>query len=186
MSFALCVLLLLPLEVGQMPGHPPWKVMCKESTLIVTGVAERGVLVVHPDRMGTVTKPLPDGREIVELPNPANYVVGSTYTIQVEELIKKSRRFGNSHKISVFVAGFMTTDIPVIVEGERYVLFLRPLTPEDERFEGTITYKGGTTPDRNAKFDPKLCYGIVHDVVRISSDNMELIREIKAAMAPDN
>jgi len=175
-------MLVTSLTFGQMPGHPPWKVMCRQSALIVTGVAGRGVWVVHPDRMGTVTKPLSDGTAIVDLPNPADYVVGSTYTIQVEELIKKPQKIANSGNISVFVPGFMTTDMPVIVEGERYILFLSPLRPEDERFEGTITYKAGTTLDRNAKFDPKLNYAIVHDVVRISAGNIDLIREIKEAM----
>jgi hypothetical protein len=103
----------------------------------------------------------------------------------VEELIEKPRKIANSDNVSVFVPGFMTTDMPVIVEGQRYMLFLSPLKPEDERFAGTVTYKAGTTLDRNAKFDPKLNYAIVHDVVRISADNIDLFREIKAAMLED-
>lgn len=70
MSVASRAMLVTSLTFGQMPGHPPWKVMCKASTLIVIGVAGPGVWVVHPDKMDTVTRPISNGTEIVELPNP--------------------------------------------------------------------------------------------------------------------
>ncbi|HXG91300.1 MAG TPA: hypothetical protein VNN73_02895 [Blastocatellia bacterium] len=163
--------------------------MCQESALIVTGVVESSSWVVHPDKMETTSTPLPNGNVRLKLPNPVEFVVGSIYRVNVEEVIKKYGKIKVGSQISVFIPGFMTTEQPSLVEKKSYLLFLSPLEADSEQFAGTIVYKPSEPFRNTARFNPQSGYGIVqgqNGAIHISSDNIRVIDDVKAAMKKDN
>lgn len=187
-SVTASALLLCSLAFAQTPSRPAWNVMGQESALIVTGVVESKAWIVHPDKMETAETPLPNGNVAVQLPNPAEYVVGSIFRVNVEQVIKKQGKIEVGSQINVFVPGFMTTEQPALVEKQSYLLFLSPLEADSKQFTGTIVYKPPASPDSNTGFNSQLSYGIVHGpngAISISSDN-NTVDEVKAALRKDN
>jgi hypothetical protein len=77
--------------------------------MIVTGVVRSSSWVIHPEKRVTATTSLPDGKVIVKLPNPAEYVVGTIFRVEVRRVMKKHGKIKVGSQISVLVPGFMTT-----------------------------------------------------------------------------
>ena len=188
-SVAACVLLLCPLGLSQTLNRPDWSIMCQDSPMIVMGVVETSAWVIRPEKRFTESKTLPDGKVIVNLPNPAEFVVGSIFRIDVQQVIKKHGKIKTGSLISVFVPGFMTSEQPSIVKKQNYLLFLSPLEVDSEQFAGTITYKPSEGRESEAPFKPQSVYGVVrgpNGAVHISSDNLTVVDEVKAAMKRNN
>lgn len=181
-----CSAILLCWSLNQLPGHPAWSVMISHSALIVFGTVESESWVVRPDRMVVTPRPQPDGTIIAELPDIKDFMVGRIRHIRVAEVIKRERGVRAGGIVDVFLPGLMMTDQPLLIEGRKYILFLAPLQPDDDRgqgFEGTVLHKPHEPIDKDAKFDPERAYNIVwNGCVRISSDNAGVIDEVKAAM----
>lgn len=180
------VLLLCLIGLGQTPSRPAWNVMCQRSSAIMTGVVESKSWVVHPDKMGATTKPLPNGQLTVELPDPTNYVVGSIYRVRVTEVIKKYGKIRVDSHISVFVPRFITTESPALEEKHNFLLFLSPLESDSKQFAGTTTLQRGTPVTLHAtKFNASSAFAVVegpNGAIRITPDNIELVGVVKAAM----
>jgi hypothetical protein len=189
LSLSIPFYIVLLVGLIQTPSRPSWNVMGQESALIVTGVVESKAWVVYPDKMETTEKPVPNGNVRLELPNPAEYVVGSIFLVNVEQVIQKQGKVTAGSQFSVFVPGFMTTERPALVEKQSFLLFLSPLEPDSERFAGTITYKPSEPLDSKARFNPQSSYGVVrgpNGAIRISSDNNTVVDEVKAALRKNN
>src|SRR5262249_10258768 len=105
------------------------------------------------------------------------------YTVEIEEVIKKRRRILAGGLISVYVPGFMISEAPQIMKGEKYLFFLSPVEVDDERFAGTMIQKPFAPRSEMARFRPDLSYDLVWSTaVHISPDNVGVIDEVKASL----
>src|SRR5262249_36110881 len=69
---------------------PSWQELATTSSLVVIGIIDESSLVIRADREVSKPKPQPNGQVIVELQNPADYVLGSLVRLRVKEVIKQN------------------------------------------------------------------------------------------------
>lgn len=170
----------------QSPSRPGWDVLIRESDAIVIGSIESRVWVVRPDKMTSTTKNLPNGKTVAELPNPADYVVGTIYRVRVNEIVKKNRNIRAAGWINIFVTGRSAMEGEAsFVEKQKYLIFLSPLQQDNEKFSGTMIYNPANPSARQVRFNPQSSYTVVrrgNGVVEITGKNLRLINEVKAAV----
>src|SRR5215208_8532882 len=149
--------------IMQTPGPPGWDVLAQESSTVLVGVVESKSWVVRKDRMSSSIKVLPDGTVEGDLPNPRDYVVGNLYRLHVEQVLKINKKVMTASRVEIFVPGYMASHgAPIFLEGKKYLVFVRPLNPEGDSFNGTFTYKSGSgAREKMMQFKPELNYVVV-------------------------
>lgn len=170
----------------QSPSQPSWQYLCQESNVVVVGVVENKTWVVRRDKMVNAVRPLPGGKVEVQIQNPADYVVGSIFTMRVDEVIKKDKKAKTGGRITIFVPGYMVGEgTPALVENQKYLVFLSPPEGNSESFSGTTIYQPGDSSTKGMLFNPQSSYIVVRGdkgAVRITAKNLKIIDEIKAAL----
>lgn len=171
---------------GQFNGNSQdWVALAGNSTAVIVGVAEKQLTVVHPDRMVTTSKPLPDGKVLVELPNRADYVEGRVIRIRIVEVLKRDGKTKANGVISIFVPGATLTDVsPAFEEGQHYLVFLSRLAADPQKFAGATIHHDAPSAWEE-RFNPKSQYVIVQDsggLVHLSDQNMKVMDEVRAAL----
>jgi len=181
--------LLLAFVVGilQSPGSPSWDALAQKSSSIVVATVESRAWVIHPEKMASRQKPLPDGKIEVEIPNPRDYIVGSLYRVRVEQTLKKDQRVRASTTVNIFVPGFMASahSSAPLVEGKKYLLFLEPIKVEGNAFSGTRVQRPGAIVGSKEDFDPKSSFVVVqggNGAIEINEDNVKVIDQVKAVL----
>jgi hypothetical protein len=171
---------------GQLTGDDPdWAALANQSSTVVVGIAEKQMVVVHPDKMVTRSNPLPDGKVHVELPNRADYAEGRVVRIRVVEVLKRDVKVRAHGVISIFVPGASLTDVsPAFDEGQRYLLFLSHMAPDAERFADATIHHDARSPWEE-RFIPASHYVIVGDtagLVHLTDESTRLIDRIRAVL----
>ena len=173
--------------IMQTPGPPGWDVLAQESSTIIVGVVESKSWIVRKDGMGGSIKVLPDGTVEGDIPNPRDYVVGNLYRLRVEQVLKRNKKIMAASRVEIFVPGYMASHgTPIFLEWKKYLVFVRPLNPEGDSFNGTFTYKPGSgAGEKMPQFKPELNYVVVrgeHGSIGITEKNVRIIDEVKAAL----
>lgn len=180
--FVICLI-----GITQTLGPPGWDVLTQESSAIVVGVVEGKSWVVRKDRMSSSGKVLPDGTVEGNLPNPRDFVVGSLYQLRVEQVLKRNKKVTTASRVEIFVPGYMAGHgAPIFLEGKKYLVFVRPLDPEGDTFDGTFIYKPGIgASEKMVQFRSESKYAFVrgeHGSIGITEKNVRIIDEVKAAL----
>src|SRR5262249_16618901 len=131
------------------------------------------------------SRPLADGKVLVELPNRAEYVEGRVVRIRIVEVLKRDGRTKVRGVISIFVPGATLTDLsPVFEEGQQYLVFLSPLAGEPQKFAGATIHHDAPSAWEE-RFNPKSQYVIVGEtggLVHLTDQNMKVMEEVRAAL----
>jgi len=155
----------------------------KESTVIAVGVVQEILSIIRPDKLSH-TRTLADGRKIVELPIPAEYMAGTLYRVRVEDVIKGERKVGKGTVISVLIGGSGSLHALVLVKDQRFVIFLSPLKGDDE-YKGTLVMSHDNNLSSSKQFNAKGSYVVVSGragVIPVTATNRKMINEVKAAV----
>ena len=169
-----------------MPDASSLDELARKSDAVIVAVVESKAWVVRPEKMLAGQKTLPNGNIEVGISNPRDYVVGSLYSVRVEQILKKDHTVRTHRTLRVFVQGFMASAHEggaALVPGGRYLVFLERLNLEDGTFSGTKVHKPETKSAKGENFDPKSSYAIVqpgNGAVQITKKNFEIVRQVKA------
>jgi hypothetical protein len=168
-------------------GSRDWADLAKESSTVIVGIAEEQLTVVHPDKMVTRSKQLPDGKVLVELPDRADYAVGRIVRLRVVDVLKRDAKVRPHGVISVFVPGASLTDVsPAFEDGQQYLLFLSHLARDAEGIAGATIHHDTPSPWEE-RFSAASYYVVVKEnagMVHLSSENLELLDRVRAALLP--
>lgn len=172
------------------PQSPGLKVtygsLADQSSVVVVGVVEATQWVIRPDRRRSKTTPLAGGRQIVELQDPSEYMVGRIARLRVSEVLKGGAKVKAGSVVSVFVPGlFGGENAPALAERQKYVIFLSPMKANAGEFAGTVVYQPGASPGGEPQFVPKSHYVVVGDrqgAVPVAAENSSLVNQIRGAV----
>lgn len=166
-------------------SRPGWDILATESRVIIVGVVEKKSLVIRRDKMVSTVKPLPDGKKIVELTNPDDYIVGHLIRLRVQEILKNDGRVKSRGIVNIYVPGSVPLEgMPSFVEKERYLVFLSPLKADRQSFAGATIFQSPESA-KEPSFDPSSKYVVVRGdsgSVNLTSRNSNVINEVKAAL----
>ena len=164
---------------------PSWQELATTSSLVVIGIIDESSLVIRADREVSKPKPQPNGQVIVELQNPADYVLGSLVRLRVKEVIKQNGTVKPGETINIFLPGFFRpADQPILAEKQSYMVFLSPLK-ESKELSASLVHEEATPP-KNVPFPLKSNYAVNGDAngaLHISSENNRLIKQVRMAIA---
>jgi hypothetical protein len=164
---------------------PSWQELATTSSLVVIGIVDESSLVIRPDREISKAKPLSNGQVIVELQNPADYVLGSLVRLRLKEVIKQNGTVKSGETINIFLLGFFPAEgQPVLAEKQSYLVFLSPLK-ESKELSASLVHEE-TTPPKNVPFPLKSNYAINGDAngaLHVSPENNRLIKQVRMAIA---
>lgn len=160
---------------------PSWQELATTSSLVVIGIIDESSLVLRKDREVNKTKPLSNGQVIVELQNPADYILGSLIRLRVKEVIKQNGTVKAGETINIFLPGFFRpASQPILAEKQSYMVFLSPLK-ESKELSASLVHEE-TTPAGNVPFPLKSTYAVNGDAngaVPVIEKNKELIKRIR-------
>lgn len=160
---------------------PSWQKLATTSSLVVIGLIDESSLVIRPDREVSKAKPLSNGQVIVELQNPADYILGSLVRLRVKEVIKQNGTVKAGETINIFLPGFFRpASQPILAEKQSYIVFLSPLKDSKELSASLVHEQ--TTPPKNVPFPLKSNYAVNGDAngaVPVTDENKELIKRIR-------
>src|SRR5262249_16843087 len=168
---------------GQLTGNSQdWAALASSSTTIIVGVAENQLAGMHPDKMATKSRPLPDGKVLVELPDRADYVEGRVVRIRIIEVLKRDGKTKVNGVVSIFVPGSSLTDLsPAFEEGQHYLVFLSRLAADPQKFAGATIHHDAPSAWEE-RFNPKTHYVIVQEsggLVHLTDQNMKIMDQVK-------
>jgi hypothetical protein len=160
---------------------PSWQELSTKSSLVVIGTIDESSLVIRPDKEVSKPKPLSNGQVIVELQNPADYVLGRLVRLRVKEVIKQNGTVKPGESINIFLPGFFRAEgQPLLAEKQSYMVFLSPLKDSKELSASLVHEE--TTPAKNVPFPLKSNYAVNGDAngaVPVTEENKELIKRIR-------
>ena len=163
------------------PVTPSWQELATTSSLVVIGIIDESSLVIRADREVSKPKPQPNGQVIVELQNPADYVLGRLVRLRVKEVIKQNGTVKPGETINIFLPGFFrAAGQPLLAEKQSYMVFLSPLKGSKELSASLVHEE--TTPPKNVPFPLKSNYAVNGDAngaVPVTEENKELIKRIR-------
>lgn len=163
--FSLCFLAGLSITNPQSPSRPEWSALAHESTAIVVGVVDQVLQVVRPEKMRSLSKQLPSGQVVVELPKPADYVLGRVVRMDVTEVIKKDGKVKAGNKIDVFLSGWAPVEgQPIFLQNQKYLVFLSPMKADTRDFLDSLIYQSDVPSASRLRFNPKSNYVVVEGV----------------------
>jgi len=164
---------------------PSWQELATTSSLVVIGIVDESSLVIRPDREISKAKPLSNGQVIVELQNPADYVLGSLVRLRLKEVIKQNGTVKSSETINIFLPGFFPAEgQPVLAEKQSYLVFLSPLKGSKELSASLVHEE--TTPAKNVPFPLKSSYAVngeANGALHVTPENNRLIKQVRTAIA---
>ena len=164
---------------------PSWQELGTTSSLVVIGIIDESSLVIRPDKEVSKAKPLSNGQVIVELQNPADYVLGRLVRLRVKEVIKQNGTVKPGETINIFLPGFFRAEgQPLLAEKQSYMVFLSPLKESKEL--STSLVQEETTPPRNVPFPLKSSYAINGDAngaLHVTPENNRHIKRVRIAIA---
>jgi hypothetical protein len=164
---------------------PSWQELATTSSLVVIGIIDESSLVIRPDKEVSKAKPLPNGQVIVELQNPADYVMGRLVRLRVKEVIKQNGTVKPGETINIFLPGFFrAAGQPLVAEKQSYIVFLSPLKGSKELSASLVHEE--TTPSKNVPFPLKSNYAINGDAngaLHVTPENHRLIKQVRMAIA---
>lgn len=186
-STFLSLLMVSNAVLSQSPGvEVNYGDLAGRSSVVVVGVVEATQWVIRPDRRRNRTTPLPGGRQIVELQDPSEYVVGRIARLRVSEVLKGGTRAKAGGVVSVFVPGALTGEnVPALAERQKYAVFLSPMKAGAGEFAGTAVYQPGATAGGEPQFVPKSHYVVVGDrqgAVPVAAENGGIVNQIRGAV----
>src|SRR2546430_2285259 len=179
----LCLVLISSVGLASAANVPAQNAPVRESTVIAIGVLQEVLSVIRPDKLSR-TRTLPNGRREVVLPNPAEYMAGTLYRLRAENVIKGERKVRKGMIMNVFIAGSGSLHDPLLVKGQRFVLFLSPLKG-DEDYKGTLVMTDNNSLVGSKQFNPIGSYILVsgrESAIPVTSANQKIISEVKAAV----
>ena len=164
---------------------PSWQERATTSSLVVIGIIDESSLVIRPDKEVSETKPLSNGQVIVELQNPADYVLGSLVRLRLKEVIKQNGTVKSGETINIFLPGFFRAEgQPLLAERQSYMVFLSPLKGSKELSASLVHEE--TTPPKNVPFPLKSNYAINGDAngaLHVTPEKNRLIKQVRIAIA---
>src|SRR3990172_7860775 len=108
---------------GQEPTPADWQQMIWRSTAVVTPVVDiPHIQVVRPEKDVERIVERPDGRRLIFLPAPSDYLVGEVTRFSVETVHKKKPGVPLGESVDVFYPAHAT---PMLQAGQRLLLFLQ-------------------------------------------------------------
>jgi hypothetical protein len=164
---------------------PSWQELATTSSLVVIGIIDESSLVIRSDKEISKPKPQPNGQVIVELQNPADYILGSLVRLRVKEVIKQNGTVKPGETINIFLPGFFRpADQPILAEKQSYMAFLSPLK-ESKELSASLVHEE-TTPPKNVPFPLKSNYSVNGDAngaLHVTPETNRLIKQVRIAIA---
>jgi hypothetical protein len=164
---------------------PSWQELATMSSLVAIGIVDESSLVIRSDKEVSKAKPLSNGQVIVELQNPADYIMGSLVRLRLKEVIKQNGTVKPGETINIFLPGFFSAEgQPILEEKQSYMVFLSPLKGSKEVSASLVHEE--TTPPKNVPFPLKSSYAINGDVngaLHVTPENHHLIKQVRKAIA---
>lgn len=158
---------------AQSPSTNDYSSLTKNSTVIVSGVAEGESWVVNRGKFAEVM-----GRQ--QLPDPAEFVIGRITRLRVDEVVKGSRVTKAGSTISVYLPGWAASEgSPAFVKGKRYLVLLSYLGAPASDFNDAGLYQPSAPSSKLPPFAPKQYFSVVGD----SSGALPYDREHQSAIA---
>lgn len=157
--------------------------LAKQSDAIVVGLVEGTSWVVRPEKKTNKTKTLSGGRELVDLQNPAEYVVGRLVQLRVSEVVKRGGGVRVNTTLSIFIPGAFTVEGgPAFVEKQKYLVFLSRSKSSAGDFAGTVVQNPSDGLSKDRQFNPASSYVVVggtSGALRLDSQNQKIVNEVK-------
>lgn len=140
---------------AQSPGTNDYSSLIKNSTVIVSGVAEGESWVVDRGKYtAAMSRP--------QLPNPAEFVIGRVTRLRVDEVVKGGRVTKAGNTINIFLPGWAASEASVgFVKGKRYLLLLSYLGTSTSNFKDAGIYQPSAPSSKLLSFDPKQYFSVV-------------------------
>ena len=164
---------------------PSWQELATTSSLVVIGIVDDSSLVIRADKEVSKAKPLSNGQVIVELQNPADYILGSLVRLRVKEVIKRNGTVKPGETINIFLPGFFRpASQPLLAEKQSYLVFLSPLK-ESKELSASLVHEE-TTPAKNVPFPLKSSYAVNGDAnsaLHVTPEKNRLIKRVRIAIA---
>ena len=166
---------------AQTPARAGWDDLIGKSKVIVVGVVEESFNVRRMPTKPPVSKRLPDGNIVTELPNAQEMRVGTVIAVRVLEVIKKDERVKVGRTVHLFVPSYPNEGMPVLVNKEKYLFFLDSLHGNNQTFAGTVV--SGANRGMDVPFNPLSYYAVVmgdNGTIHMIPRNSEAIKDVKA------
>lgn len=182
LCMGLLVLLLLASSAtsAQKSGEKP----TKGPSVIVIGEALETFALVRPDKLAGTTQTLPNGNEILNLPQMSEYYAGTVYHVRISEIIKGKKIVSSGQVITVLVPGPPIVSHRVVLSFQRKYLLQLSLLTDAEKYKGTVVTDLGNPSSDKQPFDPQNVFTTINHFyngvpVTEDKDNNQLIKRIK-------
>ena len=186
LSFALMVSLALSAAAGTPQGprlNTDWGQLAHNSRAVVVAVAEETSPVINGDKEISKARKTANGQVLVELQNPADYMVGRLVRLRVKEVLKSDVGVKVGGFINVFLPGpFSSEGQPAPLKNETYLIFLTTLKPAKEWRNVYVQFTG--QPSRKSPFTPRFYYRIADSsdgALWVTPQNQQKIEQAKQA-----
>jgi hypothetical protein len=133
-----------------------WESRARLSTLVLIGTVEAELSVEQP-RPSAITVALAEGDE-VHAPPLSSYVVGRTYRVRVDELIKSDGTVQTGDTVEAYQAGLYTSHAPPRLAALHQYLFV--LSPPPDSLADTFLYDR-TQPDPAPVRPSASCFAVM-------------------------
>jgi hypothetical protein len=186
LSFGLIMSLVFSVTAGTPQGprlHTDWGQLAQDSRGVVVAVAEETSLVINGDKEISKARRTANGQVLVELQNPADYVVGRLVRLRVKEVVKPDVGVRVGSFINVFLPGAFSSDgQPAPLKKETYLIFLTALKPAKEW--RNLYVQSPDQSSRKLPFTPRYYYRIADSsdgALWVTSQTQDTIEQVKKA-----
>jgi hypothetical protein len=163
--------------------HTDWGQLAQNSRGVVVGEVEDISLVINGDKQISRAKPSANGQVLIELQNPADYIVGRLLRLRVKEVVKQDGNIKQGGFINVFLRGSYSAEgQPAPNKKETYLIFLATVkTAKEWR---NLYVQAPDSPSRKLPFTPRFYYRIADSsdgALLVTSQTQQTIEQVKQA-----
>jgi hypothetical protein len=180
----------------QTPGvaDPDWTQALKSSPTVVVGEIQEKVYIVNYEKTRAALRPVQEGGKTM-LPLFTRPDIGYLFRVKIIEAIKpknlrKTPQFAPGKVVEIFLrSNCATTDVPCLLKGKKYLLFLRPFDANDSQmkdvqFSDAAIYDGHTLLERKIPFDSRDTVMLAQHwepAKELTKENVKKLDKVRAA-----
>jgi hypothetical protein len=150
---------------------------------ILIGTISSTSSLVRLDKLGGSVRTLPNGQQVPELPRQSEYLVGTVYQVQINEIIKGNKMVRSGRTITILIPGpTNVSDRVVLSLQHKYLLKLSLLNEDMEKYKGTALMDLAHPSAVKRQFDSRDVFTVtaeIYNAVPITKENKELIERIR-------
>lgn len=163
-----------------------WEELVDASPVIAIVSAGQESWIVRKDKMVVRSYPQPNGKILLQVPWPQDYLAGRLIRLQIDEVLQTTSEVTAKDTLTVYVSGwYFGENSPIFMDGCQYLVFLKPLKAKAADFMGLSVVPAKEALAEGTPVDPSRLYEVVdgrNGMVMVNEKNLPLIDAAKQAI----